>query len=347
LPSVHTTVALLFGGANSEHDVSVRSARDAVDALRGQGYVVRPVGIDRDGVWHAAEVDALAALANEHGSNSPGANGSTLRVRGPRPELWRGADVVFPLLHGRYGEDGTVQGAAELAGLPYVGSGVLASALAMDKRMTWRVAAAAGVPMVDTRVVCDLRELPEAVRGLPLPLFVKPNRAGSSVGAGLVDDLGALAPPVRVALGHDSTALVQPAVRGDEVSIGVYRLPGGRAVATGPSLVRLAGDSAFFDFDGKYGGGETRIEIPGPVAAGILDRLRDLALLAFEAIGAEGLARVDFFVTADGEVLLNEINTMPGLTARSHFPRLCAAEGLGYAELLRMLVERALAVGPR
>ena len=153
---------------------------------------------------------------------------------------------------------------------------------------------------------------------------------------------------MRVALRHDSTALVQRAVRGDEVSIGVYRLPGGRAVATGPSLVRLARGSAFLRFRRQVRRrGETRIEIPGPVEAGILDRLRELALLAFEAIGAEGLARVDFFITAGGEVLLNEINTMPGLTAVSHFPRLCAADGLGYAELLRMLVERAIAVGPR
>jgi D-alanine-D-alanine ligase len=336
LRSGHTTIAVLFGGANSEHEVSVRSARDVVDALRAEGFVVRPIGIDRAGSWHAAEVgDTVLDSADA----SP--------ARGVRPELWRGVDVVFPVLHGRYGEDGTIQGAIELAGLPYVGSGVLASALAMDKRMTWRVATAAGVPMLDTRAVDSLPALPAAVRGLPLPLFVKPNRAGSSVGASLVTELDALAPAVRTALAHDSTALIQPAVHADEVGIGVYRMPGGRLNTTGPSLVRVGSQHTFFDYNGKYGGSGPSIEIPGRVEPALIPTLRELAVTAFEAIGAEGLARVDFFVTAEGDVLLNEINTMPGLTAHSHFPRLCAEAGLPYPSLLGMLVDRALEIGPR
>ncbi len=345
----HTTIAVLYGGANSEHEVSVRSARDAVAALRGLGFVVRPVGIDRAGVWHAAEVDALGAVAapgqgRQVGQPQPG---QPRQPRGVRPELWRGVDLVFPLLHGRYGEDGTVQGAIELAGLPYVGSGVLASALAMDKAMTWRVASAAGVPMVETRVVDAVRTLPDAVRGLPLPLFVKPNRAGSSVGASLVSELDALAPAVRTALAHDTLALVQPAVRADEVSIGVYRTPGGATRTTGPSRVTVAGDGAFFDYDGKYSGRGPAIEVPGRVDAALIPRLQQLAVDAFQAIGADGLARLDFFVQQDGTVLLNEVNTMPGLTARSHFPRLCAEAGLSYPDLLGTLVERAVELGPR
>ncbi|MFF1573090.1 D-alanine--D-alanine ligase [Leifsonia sp. NPDC058292] len=347
----HTTIAVLYGGANSEHEVSLRSARDVVAGLREQGFVVRPVGIDACGVWHAAEVDGLSSAAD--GSGAP---------RGVRPELLRGVDVVFPVLHGRYGEDGTVQGAIELAGLPYVGSGVLASAMAMDKSMTWRVASAAGVPMVDTRAVDSLRSLPAAVRGLPLPLFVKPNRAGSSVGASLVAEFDDLAPAVGTALAHDRVALVQPAIRADEVSIGVYRSPDGRTRTTGPSLVRLDSRHEFFDYDGKYGGAGAAIEVPGGVDPELLTPLRDLAVLAFEAIGAEGLARVDFFVAqagspgkspggdlrgADSPLLLNEINTMPGLTAHSHFPRLCAEAGLAYPDLLRMLVDRAAEIGPR
>lgn len=346
----HTTIAVLYGGANSEHEVSVRSARDAVAALRGLGFVVRPVGIDRAGVWHAAEVDALGAVAapgQGRQLGQPPQPGQSRQQRGVRPELWRGVDLVFPLLHGRYGEDGTVQGAIELAGLPYVGSGVLASALAMDKAMTWRVASAAGLPMVETRVVDAVRSLPDAVRGLPLPLFVKPNRAGSSVGASLVSELDALAPAVRAALAHDTLALVQPAVRADEVSIGVYRTPGGATRTTGPSRVTVADDGAFFDYDGKYSGRGPAIEVPGRVDAALIPRLQQLAVEAFQAIGADGLARVDFFVQQDGTVLLNEVNTMPGLTARSHFPRLCAEAGLSYPDLLGTLVERAVELGPR
>jgi D-alanine-D-alanine ligase len=337
LPDGHTTVAVLYGGANSEHEVSVRSARDAVDTLRDLGYVVRPIGIDRGGVWHPVE-------AAGPGTDVRAGEGNAL-PRGPRPELWQGVDVAFPLLHGRYGEDGTVQGAIELAGLPYVGSGVLASAIAMDKRMTWHVASAAGVPMVETRSVTSLHALPGAVRGLPLPLFVKPNRAGSSVGASRITELDELAPAVRAALSHDRHALVQPAVSADEVSIGVYRKPGGNTIATGPSLVRV-GDG-FFDYAGKYGGSGPTIQIPGPVDHDLVDRMRELALRAFEAIDADGLARVDFFLTADGDVLLNEINTMPGLTAHSHFPRLCAADGVEYPELLKTLVDRAVEIGAR
>ncbi|MFF1878784.1 D-alanine--D-alanine ligase family protein [Leifsonia sp. NPDC058230] len=337
MPDGRTTIAVLYGGANSEHEVSVRSARDAVDTLRELGHVVHPIGVDRSGVWHTVEPAGP-------GTDVRAGEGTTL-PRGPRPELWQGVDLVFPLLHGRYGEDGTVQGAIELAGLPYVGSGVLASAIAMDKRMTWRVASAAGVPMVDTRSVTSLAELPAAVRGLPLPLFVKPNRAGSSVGASRVDELDDLAPAARVALSHDRRALVQPAVTADEVSIGVYREPGGGTVATGASLVRI--DDGFFDYAGKYGGSGPTIQIPGPVDHHLVDRMRELALSAFDAIDADGPARVDFFLTADGDVLLNEINTMPGLTARSHFPRLCAARGVEYPELLTILVDRAMEVGPR
>ncbi|WP_223690880.1 D-alanine--D-alanine ligase family protein [Leifsonia poae] len=342
MPERDTTVVVIYGGANTEHEVSLSSARDVVDTLRGIGFVVRPIGIDRSGVWHAAEVDALVA------GTPPAASASGRSpLPGPRPELWRGADVVFPVLHGRYGEDGTVQGALELAGLPYIGSGVLASAIAMDKRMTWRVVPAAGVPMVETRAVDDLGAVPAAVRGWSLPLFVKPNRAGSSVGATRVDDLGDLAPAVRTALTHDRVALIQPAVLADEVSVGVYRTPAGEATVTGASLVELSGSSTFFDYADKYGGGTTTIRIPADIDPSVVERLKRFALAAFEAIDAEGLARIDFFVTPSGEVLLNEINTLPGLTAHSHFPRLCAADGLDYVTLLGMLVERAIAVGRR
>lgn len=329
-------VAVVYGGANTEHEVSLRSARDAIATLRERGHAVRPIGIGRDGSWHAAEVDELAAAR---------AAGDT--ARGPRAELWDGVDVVLPLVHGRHGEDGALQGAIELAGLPYAGSGVLASALAMDKLMTGRVAAAAGVAVPRTERVTRA-DLPALDRlAASLPLFVKPNRAGSSVGAGRAETPEQLASAVRSALEHDTSALVQEVVDGVEAGVGVYETVEGEAVVTGPSRVRLTEGTAFFDYDAKYGPARSRIEVPGAFPPGVAARLREDARTVFRAIGAEGFARVDFFVTAEGEVVLVEVNTVPGLGAESHLPRLCAEAGLPYPELLGTLIARALETGPR
>ena len=348
------TIGVIFGGANSEHEVSIRSARSVVAALATSGWRVRLLGIDRAGAWHAVpSVDAFVR-------GTTAASADHTLPRGPRDGQLDGLDVVFPVLHGRGGEDGTVQGALELAGLPYVGCGVLASALAMDKRMAARMLEAEGIPVVDTRSVTSVAELDEMVDGMPLPLFIKPNRAGSSVGAARVDSIDGLAAAVRTALLEDSTVLVQPLVVASEVSIGVLERAGGVLGVTGASLLRLGGDDTFFSYDGKYGAGagsasggqgnagrgnpvhDTRLEIPAILPSELLATLQGMALVAFDALGCSGLARVDFFVTGAGEIFLNEVNTMPGFARHSHYLRLWESTGLTYRELVDELVDRAL-----
>ncbi len=329
-------VGVVFGGANSEHDVSLGSARGVTEALSALGARVRLLGIDRDGVWHRSQsIDQLATSgqANGHG-------GSALR-RGPGPDDLAGLDLVFPVIHGRGGEDGTVQGVLETARLPYVGCGVLASALAMDKRMTARLLETAGLPVVDTRTVGSVEELADVAADLPLPLFVKPNRAGSSVGASRVDRPEELVPAVALALSEDRTALLQPLVVADEVSIGILQTSEGDVHASGASLLRLGDGQRFFSYSGKYEGGSS-IEIPALLARELLRTLQNMAITAFDQLDCTGLARVDFFVgRGGGEILLNEVNTLPGLGRHSHYPRLWAAAGIGYEQLVDHLVRGA------
>jgi D-alanine-D-alanine ligase len=324
------TVAVLFGGRSSEHDVSCASARAVAAHLDASRFEVILLGADRVGRWHrVADVDDLAR-----------ATGGTLF-----PDL-ENVDVVFPVLHGRFGEDGTVQGLLELAGIPYVGCGVLASALAMDKRLASRMLAAAGIPIVETVSVSRSSRFAVASRSshFGFPLFVKPNRAGSSVGASRVDRSSSLAAALEAALAEDDRALVQPLVDGDEVDVGILELPDGRLIAGAPLRIRPASDRPFFDYSSKYSAGGAEFEVPAALDPGTAVRLIELAERAFRAIGCAGLARVDFFVRSDGEVVLNEVNTMPGLTAHSQFPRMFRAIGMTFPELLSTLVDRALMI---
>ena len=312
-------VAVVFGGASNEHDVSCNSARDVVAAL--SGYDVRLLGIDRSGRWHdVASIDELEAATG----------GSRL------PDL-DGIDVAIPVLHGRFGEDGTVQGLFELAGLPYTGCGVLSSALAMDKLMAARMLEAAGVPVVDG--VASTRPIP-----FDYPVFVKPNRSGSSVGASRVDAPADLARAIDDALAHDDTALVQPVMLGDEVDVGVLQRADGSLVTGAPLRVHPAAGAAFFDFEAKYTAGGADFEVPARLAPDVASRIDALARRAFVALGCDGIARVDFFLGPDGSLVVNEVNTLPGLTAHSQFPRMFAARGIPLGEVLDTLIDRALAV---
>ena len=320
-------VALLFGGASSEHDVSCASALGVASALDPAAYEVVLIGADRAGRWHrVGSIDELRHPATE---------GTRL------PEL-DGIDVVFPVLHGLNGEDGTLQGLLELAGVPYVGCGVLASALAMDKARTAVVLAAAGVPTVPGVALTVRDDAHAATAHLPWPRFVKPNRAGSSIGVQRVEHPAELDAAVAQALTHDRTVLVQPAMTGDEIDVGVLQLPGG-TLTTGALLrVRPAEDAAFFDFAAKYTVGGAAFEVPARVSPEVEARLRDLALRAFAALDCAGLARVDFFVTHDGEVCVNEVNTLPGLSALSQFPTMFRAAGTELTSVLDILIAGAL-----
>lgn len=321
-----TTIGIIFGGANSEHEVSCNSARSVADNIDRASYEVVLLGIDRKGGWHRVDsVDELARV------------GAGTQF----PDL-AGVDVAFPVLHGRFGEDGTVQGLLELTGIPYVGCGVLASALAMDKLIAQRLFTSYDIPTIPTHGVTveTVADAAAVAAGFGYPVFVKPNRSGSSVGVTRVDSPDGLDAALRVALGHDRIALVQKTVVGDEVDLGVLQLPSGELVVGAPLRV-MPKTSEFFDYAAKYTAGATELEVPARIPEAVSAQLVDYAKVAFRALDCEGLARVDFFVGEDGEITLNEVNTLPGLTAFSQYPRMWQAVGISYPELLGTLIERA------
>ncbi|MBF4161102.1 D-alanine--D-alanine ligase [Nocardioides acrostichi] len=299
-------VAVIGGGANGEHDVSLASAASAVEAMAPRHDVV-PLTIGRDGRFEHGLARAAEAI--------------------------EGCDVVLPLLHGPRGEDGTIAALADLAGVPLVGSGLAAGALAMDKHATKLVASAAGVATAPGSVVTAATSLPRPGHAA----VVKPVAAGSSLGVTFVPVGGDLTAAVREALRHDSRVLVERAIEGREVDLAVLGRPdGSRYVA--PALEIIC--PGVFDLDTKYDG-TADFHVPAALAAGDLAVLEEAALATYDALGCAGLARVDFFLTTDGPVL-NEVNTTPGFTAASQAPRMFAAAGLGYADLLDVLLDDAL-----
>jgi D-alanine-D-alanine ligase len=255
--------------------------------------------------------------------------------------------VVFPVLHGRFGEDGTIQGMLEMAGIPYVGAAVFASAAAMDKEFTKKLAAAAGLDVGEWAVVRrGQRVSPVDYQYLGLPVFVKPARAGSSVGITKVTDWAALGDAVEEAFRHDSKVLVEAAVVGHEVECGVLEDVDGSPMASIPAEIRLVRGHDWYDFEAKYLDDACEFDIPPHLPHEVIEKVQQAACTAFTALDAAGLSRVDFFVTDAGRVVLNEVNTMPGFTPISMFPRMWAASGIPYPELVDRLVQSALRRGP-
>jgi len=347
-------IALLYGGRSAEHAVSVVSARSVMEALDPDRFEVVPIAITRRGAWLVARTSPLQLAAPGGGLPVADDRGQAVALH---PDRGAGAlqvgsgtpigavDVVFPLLHGPYGEDGTVQGLLELADLPYVGSGVLASALAMDKAMAKVVFAQAGLPQVPYLVVTEpgWRERLDDLFGqvaerLGWPVFVKPARLGSSIGISKVRDPAGLADALQAAFAHDAKVLVEKGLAARELECGVLGLDIPEASVVGEIVP--AGD--FYDFEAKYLD-ESKLLIPAPVPQEVAARVRELSLRAFAALGCEGLARVDFFWNeASGELLVNEVNTIPGFTPKSMFPLLWQAGGVAYPELIARLVALAL-----
>ncbi|MDQ1686542.1 MAG: D-alanine-D-alanine ligase [Frankiaceae bacterium] len=351
-------VAVLFGGRSSEHAISCVSAGSVLAALDRDRYDVLPIGITPDGRWVlAADDPARLAIRNRDlpavdptGTalalpGDPTAKGLVVLEPGDVPTDLGAVDVVFPLLHGPYGEDGTVQGLLELAGVPYVGSGVFASAACMDKAHMKRLFAGAGLPSPRCAVVRAGQPVPASVRELGLPVFVKPARAGSSIGIARIDDWADLDAALAAAHRHDPKALVEEAVVGREIECGVLAGLDGEPEASVPAEVRVTGGQPFYDFEAKYLDDATEFDIPPDLDADTIERVRALAVEAFKALDCEGLARVDFFVCDDGRVLVNEVNTMPGFTPASMFPRMWAAAGVDYPTLVSRLLDDALARG--
>ncbi|MGE0844316.1 D-alanine--D-alanine ligase family protein [Pseudonocardia sp.] len=354
-------VAVVFGGRSSEHTISCVSAGSVLAHLDRSLFEVVPVGITPEGAWVLGTDDpaqlridgrtlpVVDGTADALALPGDPTRGGLVRLDRDRAgEVFSGVDVVFPVLHGPFGEDGTIQGLLEMAGLPYVGSGVLASAAGMDKEFTKKLLAAEGLE-VGTLVVlrpgtatltADERER------LGLPVFVKPARAGSSVGITRVTSWDRLDEAVAVARAHDPKVLVEAAIVGSEVECGVLEHPDGTLHASLPAEIRLVSSAAeFYDFDAKYLDDACEFDVPAKLDDDTTARLRAAAIDAFRALDCQGLARVDFFVDDEGAPIVNEVNTMPGFTPISMYPRMWAETGVDYATLLTTLVETALARG--
>jgi D-alanine-D-alanine ligase len=362
-------VAVVFGGRSTEHAISCITAGSVLAALDRDNYDVVAIGITREGRWVLTPDDA-ASLAIDGGrlpevssegasvalSADPTERELVVHEPGSVPTVLGEVDVVLPLLHGPYGEDGTLQGLLELAGVPYVGSGVFASAAAMDKHYMKMVFTGSGLPDVPHVVVkprewaSDPSAVRESIASLGFPVFVKPARGGSSIGISKVHDASELAAAIELARESDPKVIVEAMVEGREIEVGVLEgVDGAPPDVSVPAEILVRGSREFYDFDAKYleGGDEaTEIVVPAELSESVVAEIRRLAVWAFEALSCEGLARVDFFVTPDHRVVVNEVNTMPGFTPTSVFPRVWAASGLDYPALIDRLLTTALARKP-
>ncbi|MBJ7462632.1 MAG: D-alanine--D-alanine ligase [Mycolicibacterium sp.] len=360
--SARTRVAVIYGGRSSEHGISCVSAGSILRNLDPQRFEVVAVGITPDGSWVLTDgrPENLAITAGELPNVADGTalalaadpvrKGELLSLGEGAGEVLAAVDVVFPVLHGPYGEDGTIQGLLELAGVPYVGAGVLASATGMDKEFTKKLLVADGLPIGD-HVVLRAHQHTVSLDGrarLGLPVFVKPARGGSSIGVSRVTAWDQLDAAIADARRHDPKVIVEAAIIGRELECGVLEFPDGRVEASEIGEIRVAGvrdrEDTFYDFATKYLDDAAELDVPAKVDDDIAAELRALAIRAFRAIDCQGLARVDFFLTEDGPVI-NEINTMPGFTTISMYPRMWAASGVDYPTLLATMVETAVARG--
>jgi D-alanine-D-alanine ligase len=364
-PEGRPRVLLLFGGRSGEHAISCATAGGVLRAIDRTRYDVLPVGITRTGRWVLVDddPDTWSITDGRLPEVTDGADqvllpqsseSRALHVQrdGGMPSPLGPVDVVFPLLHGPFGEDGTLQGLLELADLRYVGAGVLASAVSMDKHFMKLVLAGAGLPIAPFTVIPpgEFERHPETwtqtVQALGLPVFVKPARAGSSLGISKVDDLADLPAAVAAAQEHDPKVVVEAGIVGREVECAVLGgRPGEPARASQPGEIVVTDPRhGFYDFEAKYlDEAGVQLSCPADLPADVLEEVRRLAVRTFDAVGCEGLARVDVFVTPDDGVLVNEINTMPGFTPFSMYPRMWEASGLAYPDLIDELLALALA----
>jgi D-alanine-D-alanine ligase len=323
-------VAILAGGRSSEHDISLASAHSVLAALDPQRYDARVIEIGRDGRWELEDGrQTLSASAETSAETLPVLAGS------PPGRVLGEIDVVLPILHGPFGEDGTVQGLLELADVPYVGAGVAASALCMDKDLCKAVLRDRSIPVAQS---VTLREGDPPKHPFAYPVFVKPARLGSSVGITKAHDAAELEEAVALARRHDDKVLVEELLEGVEVECGVLGSRDPVASAVG----EIVAHAEWYDWAAKYDEGGMELVVPARISEEATERVRALAVESFVATECEGMARVDFFVRPDGEVVVNEINTIPGFTATSVYAKLFEASGIPYAELLDRLIELAV-----
>ncbi len=361
-PSSKPRIAVVFGGRSSEHAVSCATAASVLAVIDTDAYDVIPIGISVDGKWvlESGDADRLALTATHVPrvdgaatavlvSNDPSSREIVVAEPGHAPRALGAVDVVFPLLHGPWGEDGTIQGLFEMAGIRYVGSGVLASAVGMDKHFMKVVLAASGLHVAPYVVIkgrewdADPAACREAVEALGYPIFVKPARGGSSLGISRVADRDGLDAAVELAREFDPKVLAESAAVGArELECGVLERLDGGADASVVAEITGYGDHEFYDFEAKYlGEAGVTLEVPARLRPDVIEEVQRQSVAAFDALGCEGLARVDFFLSPDGRVSINEINTMPGFTPSSMYPRMWAESGVDYAELVRRLITLA------
>lgn len=317
-------VVVISGGASPEHEVSLASGRGIVEAAEQAGHEVVSLVLDPEGYWQDGQAEAIAIL--------------------------QGTDVVIPALHGEGGEDGVIQGFLDQLHVRYVGSGVAASAVGLDKHLTKSVLRSQGIAVTPGITVrgADLQDAEAVVQrlkaaGIAFPVFVKPNSGGSSFGVARATDLQSLEAALSVAAALDPQVLVEQEIQGREIDLSVMEFPDGR-IEVAPALeIHADPDQPFFNAAAKYDSGATEFLVPAPLDPELAERLKQTSLEVFDALGCQGLARVDFFLPADGLPLVNEINTFPGFTAMSQFPRMWAAAGLTYSQVIDNLVLTAAA----
>jgi D-alanine-D-alanine ligase len=370
-------VAVVFGGRGPEHAVSCMGGGNMLSAIDRDRYEVIPVGITRAGNWVLAadepgrlaitggELPSVEDVAEPGGQVVPwaGQPGQELAASPPGqiPRLLGEVDVVLPVLHGPFGEDGTIQGLLEMAGIRYVGAGVLASAVSMDKEYMKMIFKARGLP-VGPHVVVRERDWPagtarregepahperkrvlDAIAELGWPLFVKPARGGSSIGTSKAADMAGLHEAIETARRYDPKVLVEAAIDGPEIECSVLEgASGGPPDTSMPGQLLIEGGEEFWDFEAKYLDEASGMAIPAPIPAEARDEVRRLAAEAFDAVSCEGLARVDFFYPRDGQIMINEINTIPGLSPASYFQKMWEASGLPFSQLIDRLLQTAL-----
>jgi D-alanine-D-alanine ligase len=367
-------VAVVFGGRGPEHPVSVMGGGNMLSAIDRSKYDVVPIGITRDGNWvqvadapermavTGGELPSVDAVALPGSQVVPWAAGTELVASAPSriPALFGEVDVVLPVLHGPYGEDGTIQGLLEMAGVRYVGAGVLASAVSMDKEYMNLIFAAKGLPIgpyvvvrerdwpvtgneADALPTMEHKRVLDEIAELGWPLFVKPARGGSSIGTSKAHDMGELHEAIALAREYDPKVLVEAAIDGVEIEVSVLEGADGAPPETSlPGQLLVNGGEEFWDFEAKYLDEASGMAIPAPIPDSAIAEVRRLAAAAFEAVSCEGLARVDFFYTSGGQVLLNEINTMPGLSPASYWQKMWEATGRTFPELVDRLIQSAL-----
>lgn len=363
-PDPRPLVAVLFGGRSSEHSVSCVTAAGVLGAIDRESFRVVPIGITRNGTWRIVEnwqdfrfdPENMPEVSDNGTRVLPpiSAEGDSLReitADGAVRELGV-VDVFFPVLHGPFGEDGTLQGLFELSSTPYVGPGVFASAASMDKHFMKGVLAQTGIPSCPWELVTerqwheDPSEVLGRVEALGFPVFVKPARTGSSMGVSKVTTAAGLDVAVKEALAHDTKLVVEPMVVGREIECGVLGELGGEVRASVPGEISLVGDRDFYDFEAKYLDLESvQLSCPADLPPEVVEKVQDVAVRTFEAFDCTGLARVDTFVTPAGEVVVNELNTLPGFTPSSMYPVMWQKTGVEYPELVRTLIEIALREG--